>query len=92
MVDLRKLGALVLLVLVFLNPVLDPAWVVLLGAIVAGLGILQGLGVLEIRYLVALENFLVLVLVFLLRGRIRILRNLRPGLGLESVLKLESVL
>ena len=67
------LGALVQLVLVFPDPVLGPAWVLLLGVIVLGLGILQGLGVLESHYLLALEdclvfgNSLVLVLVFLLR-------------------------
>ena len=67
------LGALVQLVLGFLDPVLGPAWVLLLGVIVLGLGILQGLGVLEFGYLLALEGFLVLgyflvlVLVFLLR-------------------------
>ena len=67
------LGALVQLVLVFLDPVLGPAWVLLLGVVVLGLGILRGLGVLEFRYLLALGDFLVLgyflvlVLVFLLR-------------------------
>ena len=72
-VDLRMLGALVQLVLAFLDPVLGPAWVLLLGVIVLGLGILQDLGVLEFRCLLALEDFLVLgcflvlVLVFLLR-------------------------
>ena len=53
-------GALVQLVLVFLDPVLGPAWVLLLGVVVLGLGILQGLGVLELRYLLALGDFLVL--------------------------------
>ena len=72
-VDLRKLGALVQLVLVFLDPVLGPAWVLLLGVIVLGLAILLSLGVLEFRYLLALGDFLVLgyflvlVLVFRLR-------------------------
>ena len=67
------LGALVQLVLVFLDPVLGPAWVLLLGVVVLGLGIVQDLGVLEFRYLLALGDFLVLgyflvlVLVFLLR-------------------------
>ena len=67
------LGALVQLVLVFLDPVRGPAWVLLLSVTVLGLGILQGLGVLEFRSLLALEDFLVLgcflvlVLVFLLR-------------------------
>ena len=92
------LRALVQLVLVFLNPVLGPAWVLLLGVIVLGLGILQGLGVLEIRYLLVLEDCLVfgyslvLVLVFLLRCSICILRSLRPGLGLKSVLEMEVLL
>ena len=67
------LGALVQLVLVFLDPVLGPAWVLLLAVVVLGLGILQGLGVLEFRCLLGLENFfvpgcfLVLVQLFLLR-------------------------
>ena len=92
------LGALVQLVLVFLDLVLGPAWVLLLGVIVLGLGILQGLGVLEFRYLLVLGDFLVLgyflvlVLVFLLRCWISILRSLHPGLGLESVLELEVLL
>ena len=66
-------GALVQQVLVFLDSVLGPAWVLLLGVVALGLGILQGLGVLEFRYLLALGDylvlryFLVLVLVFLLR-------------------------
>ena len=66
------LGALVQLVLVFLDPVLGPAWMLLLGVVVLGLGILQGLGVLRFCYLLALGNcvvlgyFLVLGLVFLL--------------------------
>ena len=70
----------------------------LLGVVVLGLGILQGLGVLEFRYLQVLGDFLVLgyflvlVLVFLLCCWIRILRSLRPGLGLESVLELEFLL
>ena len=73
MVDLRRLGALVQLVLVFQDPVLGPAWVLLLGVIVLGLGILQGLGVMEFCYLPVLGDFLVLgyslllVRVFLLR-------------------------
>ena len=55
-----------------LDPVLGPAWVLLLGVVVLGLGILQSLGVLKVRYLLALGDFsalgyfLVLVLVFLL--------------------------
>ena len=51
------LEALVQLVLVFLDPVLGPAWVLLLGVVVLGLGILQGLGVLEFRYLLVLRDF-----------------------------------
>ena len=95
MVDLKKLGALVLLALKSRGLlVLDLAWVLLLGVIVLGLGILQGLVVLEFRYLLVLGDFLVLgyflvlVLVFLLRCWSRILRSLPPGLGLESVLEL----
>ena len=89
------LGALVRRVLVFQNPVLSAAGVLLLGLIILGLGILQGLGVLEFHYLLVLGDFLVLgyflvlVLVFLLRCWIRILRSLRHGPGLESVLELE---
>ena len=99
MVDLKKLGALVLLALESRGlVVLGLAWVLLLGVIVLGLAILLGLGVLEFCSLLALEGCLVfgyslvLVLVFLLRCWIRILRSLRPGLGLESVLELESFL
>ena len=54
------LVALVQLVLVFLDPILGPVWVLLLGVTVLGLGILRGLGVLEFRYPLALEGFLVL--------------------------------
>ena len=92
---MRKLGALVQLVLVFLDPVLGPAWVLLLGVIVLGQAILLSLGALELHSLLALEDCLVigyslvLVLVFLLRCWIRILRSLRPGLFLDSVLELE---
>ena len=98
MVDLKTLGALVQLVLAFLDPDLGLAWVLLLGAIVLGLGILRDLGVLEFRYLLALEDFLVLryflglVLVFLLHCWIRIQRSLRPDLGLKSILELGSFL
>ena len=74
MVDLRTLGALVLLALDSRGlVVLGLAWVLLLGVIVLGLAILLGLGVLGFRCLLALEDFLVLgcflvlVLVFLLR-------------------------
>ena len=68
MVDWRKLGALVLLALetrglVVLGLVLG----LLLGVIVLGLAILLSLGVLGFRYLLALGDFLVLVLEFLLR-------------------------
>ena len=94
---MRKLGALVLLALESRGLVVPGlAWVLLLGVIVLGLSILPGLGVLELRSLLALEDCLVfgysLVLVFLLRCWNRILRSLRPGLGLESVLELESLL
>ena len=88
-VDLRKLSVLVLLALESLGlVVLSLAWVLPLGVIVLGLAILLGLGVLEFRSLLALEDCfvfrysLVLVLVFLLHYWIRILRSLRPGLGL----------
>ena len=97
LVDLRMLGALVQLVLVFLDLVLGPAWVLPLGVIVLGRGILQVIGVLEFRCLLVLEGFLVLayflvlVLVFLLRSWIDILKSLRPCLGLES-LDVEMVL
>ena len=98
---MKKLGALVLLALESRGlVVLGLAWVLLLGVLVLGLGILRDLGVLEFRYLLVLGDFLVLqvgyflvlILVFLLRCWIRILRSLRPGLGLESVLELESFL
>ena len=99
MVDLRKLGVLVLLALDSRGlVVLGEAWVLLLGVIVLGLAILLGLGVLECRSFLALEDCsvfgysLMLVLVFLLRYWIHILRSLRPGLGLESVLELEVLL
>ena len=99
MVDLKKLGALVLLALESRGlVVLGLAWVLLLGVIVLGLAILLGLGVLEFRSLLALKDCLVfgyslvLVLVFLLRCWICILRSLRPGLGLGSVLELEFFL
>ena len=99
MVDLRKLGALVLLALESQGlVVLGLVWVLLLGVIVLGLAILLGLGVRKFRFLLALEDCLVfgyslvLVLVFLLRCWIRILRSLRPGFGLNSVLELESFL
>ena len=99
MVDLRKLGALVLLALESRGlVVLGLAWVLLLGVVAIGLVFLLGLVVLEFRFLRALEDglvlgySLVLVLVFLLRGWIRILRSLHPGLGLGSVLELKFVL
>ena len=96
---MKKLGALVLLALESRGlVVLGLAWVLLLGVIVLGLAILLGFGVLEFHSLLGLEDCLVfgyslmLVLVFLLRCWIRILRSLHPGLGLESVLELESFL
>ena len=96
---MKKLGALVLLALETRGlVVLGLAWVLLLGVIVLGQAILLGLGALEFHSLLALEDCLVigcslvLVLVFLLRCWIRILRSLRPGLGLDSVLGLESLL
>ena len=96
---MRRQGALVPLALESRGLViLGLAWVLLLGVIVLGLAILLGLGVLESRSLLALEDVLVfgyslvLVLVFLLRCWIRILRSLRPDLGLEFVLELEYLL
>ena len=96
---MKKLGPLVLLALESRGLiVLGLAWVLLFGVIVLDLAILLGLDVLEFRSLLALEDYLVfefslvLVLVFLLRCWIRILRSLRPGIGLESVLELESFL
>ena len=96
---MRTLGALVLLALESRGlVVLGLAWLLLLGVVVLGLAILLGFGVLEFRFLLALEDCLVLeyslvlVLVFLLRCWIRILRNLRPGLGLKFVLELEYLL
>ena len=99
MVGLEILGALVHLALVSQSlVVLGLAWVLLLNVIVLGLAILVGLGVLESRSLLALEDslvlwyFLVLVQVFLLHCWIRILKSLCPGLSLEFVLELESFL
>ena len=96
---MRRQGALVPLALESRGlVVLGLAWVLLVGVIVLGLAILLGLGVLESRSLLALEDVLVfgyslvLVLVFLLRCWIRILRSLRPDLGLEFVLELEYLL
>ena len=96
---MRRQGALVPLALESQGlVVLGVAWVLLLGVIVLGLAILLSLGVLEFGSLLALEDCsvfgysLVLVLVFLLRCWIHILRSLRPGFGLESVLELESFL
>ena len=54
------LGALVELFLVFLDPVLGPAWVLHLGVIVLGQGIPRGLDILEFRSSIALEDFLIL--------------------------------
>ena len=74
MVDLRDLGPLVPLVLESRGlVVLGLAWLLLFDVIVLGLAILLGLGVLEFRSLLVLEDCLVLgyslvlVLVFLLR-------------------------
>ena len=74
MIDLRKLGALVLLALETRGlVVLGVVWVLLLGVIVLGLAIVLSLGVLEFRSLRVLESCLlsgyslVLVLVFHLR-------------------------
>ena len=97
-VDLEMLGALIQWVLEYLGSLRGLAWVLLLGVVVLGLVILLSLGVLEFRFLLALEDCLVigyslvLVLVFLLRCWIHILRSLCPGLGLESVLELECFL
>ena len=98
LVDLEMLGALVQRVLEYLGPLRGLAWVLLPGVVALGLVFLLGLVALEFRFLLALEDCsvlvysLVLVLVFLLRCWIRILRILRPGLGLGSVLGLECVL
>ena len=74
MVELKMLGALVQLALESRGlVVLGLAWMLLLGVIGLGLGILQGLGVLDFHYLLVLCDFLllgyflVLVLVNLLR-------------------------
>ena len=98
LVVLEMLGALLQRVLAYLGPLRGLAWVLLLGVVALGLVFFLGLVVLEFRSLLALEDCLVfgysmvLVLEFLLRCWIRILRNLRPGLGLEYVLELESFL
>ena len=86
------LGAMVQRVLESLGPLRDLAWVLLLGVVALSLGFLLGLVVQGFRYLLVLGDFVVLVLEFLLRCWIRILRILRPGLALGSVLDLEFVL
>ena len=92
------LGALLRRVLEYLSPLRGLARVLLLGVFALGLVFLLGLVVREFRSLLALEDCLVsgdplvLVLVFLLRCWIRILRSLRPGLVLDSVLELEFFL
>ena len=98
LVVLEMLGALLQRVREYLGPLRGLAWVLLLGVVALGLVFLLGLVVLEFRSLLELQDCLVsgyslvLVLVFLLRCWIRILRSLRPGLGLGSVLKLEFFL
>ena len=87
-------GALVQRVLEYQGPLRSLAWVLLLGVVALGLVFPRGLVALEFGFLLVREDCsvlgysLVLVLVFLLRCWIRILRSLRPGLGLESVLEL----
>ena len=83
--------ALVQPVLKYLGLLRGLAWVLLLGVVAPGLVLPLGLVAQQSHYLLALGSFLVLVLGFLLRCWIRILRILRPGLGVESVLGLESV-
>ena len=98
LVVLEMLVALVLRVQECLGPLRGLAWVLLLGVVALGVVFLLGLVVLEFRSLLALEDCLVsgyslvLVLVFLLRCWICILRSLRPGLGPGSVLELEFFL
>ena len=96
---MRKLGALVRLALESRGlVVLDLASVLLLGVLVLDLAILPSLDVMEFGSLLILEDCLVLwyslvlFLVFLLRCWICILKSLRPGVGLESVLELQSFL
>ena len=86
------LGSLVQRVLGYLDPLRGLARILLLGVVALGLVSLLGLVAQVSRYLLALGDFLVLVFEFLLRWWICILRILRLGLGLESVLGLEFVL
>ena len=92
------LRALVQGVLDHLDSLRGLARVLLLGVVGLGLVFLLGLVALEFHSLRALEDCLVfgyslvLVLVFLLCCWIRILRSLHLGLGLGSVLELESFL
>ena len=58
MVDLEMLVALVQLLQGFVLVALGLAWVFLLDITVLGLGFLQGLGVLILRFLLGLECFL----------------------------------
>ena len=92
LIDLEMLGALVQRALEYRGPLRGLAWVLLLGIVALGLVFLLGLVAQGFRCLLALGYFLVLVLEFLLRCWISILRILRPGLGMESVLGLEFVL
>ena len=100
MVDLGMLVVLVQLVQGFVLVARGLAWVLLLDVIVLGLGFLRGLEVLVLRFLLGLGCFLGfvsgLVLDFRLRCLIRILRSLRPvlglGLGLMMVLELWALL
>ena len=92
LVDLEMLGALVQRVLEYLGLLRGLAWVLLLGVVALGLVFLLGLVAQGFHCLLVLGYFLVLVLEFLLRCWIRIVRILRPVLGLESVLGLEFAL
>ena len=102
MVGLGKLVALVQLVQDFVLLARGLAWVLLLEETVLGLGFLLGLGILVLRFLLGLGCFLGcvsgLVLDFRPRCLIRILRSLRPvlglglGLGLMMVLELWALL
>ena len=63
-----------------------------LGVVALGLVFFLGLVAQDSRNLLGLGYFLVLVLEFVLRCWIRILRIIHPGFGLESVLGLVSLL
>ena len=95
MVDLGMLVALVQQVQGFVLVAQDLAWVLLLDVTVLGLGFLRGLGVLVLRFLLGLGYYLGcvsgLVLGYRLHCLIRILRSLRPvlGLGLGQMMVLE---